>query len=267
MAQRIITGSVLICILVLALAMGSWWFSIPLMAFVTMCVVEIYRAFREKGRRPVDWPAYAAVAVSLPVMTVMLGSTAMFLPIVAAAVLAMSVQVIFRKEPALEDLAVSVLPLFFVLFPAMCLMGFFRAQTRDQELYFQIISFGIPLMGDTFAYFVGVLYGRTKLCEPISPKKTVEGAVAGLVGSAGFATVVYMIFRTRIPMPIWHAPLLGLVGGVAGQAGDLFASMIKRHCGIKDFGSIFPGHGGVMDRLDSVFWAAVAVYIYMNWLI
>ena len=64
--------------------------------------------------------------------------------------------------------------------------------------------------------------------------------------------------------PFWHFLILGLCGGIAGQLGDLFASLVKRHCGIKDYGTIFPGHGGVMDRLDSVFWATVVMYVYLN---
>ena len=64
--------------------------------------------------------------------------------------------------------------------------------------------------------------------------------------------------------PFWHFPILGLLGGVAGQMGDLFASLIKRHCGIKDFSNIFPGHGGMMDRLDSVYWSTVIMYVYLN---
>jgi len=67
------------------------------------------------------------------------------------------------------------------------------------------------------------------------------------------------------PMPaFWHFLVLGLMGGLAGQLGDLFASLVKRHCGVKDYGTIFPGHGGVMDRLDSVFWATAVMYVYLN---
>ena len=100
----------------------------------------------------------------------------------------------------------------------------------------------------------------------MSPNKSVEGAAAGLAGSVLFAMAaagVTAIF-TPLPQPFWHMPLLGLLGGAAGQMGDLFASLIKRHCGIKDFSKIFPGHGGMMDRLDSVYWATVVMYIYLN---
>ena len=70
-------------------------------------------------------------------------------------------------------------------------------------------------------------------------------------------------FICQVP-PLWHFMVLGVICGVAGQVGDLFASLIKRHCGVKDFGTIFPGHGGVMDRVDSVYWATVVIYVYLN---
>jgi phosphatidate cytidylyltransferase len=64
---------------------------------------------------------------------------------------------------------------------------------------------------------------------------------------------------------VWHAVVLGIFGGLAGQMGDLFASLMKRHAGVKDYGAIFPGHGGMMDRLDSVYWATVVMYVYLIW--
>ena len=81
------------------------------------------------------------------------------------------------------------------------------------------------------------------------------------------ALIVYGITAACVEAalpPVWHYVLLGLVGGVAGQMGDLFASLIKRHCGVKDYGKLFPGHGGMMDRIDSVLFMAVLVYIYQS---
>ena len=128
-----------------------------------------------------------------------------------------------------------------------------------------ILAFGVPLFGDTCAYFIGSRWGKRKLCPAVSPKKTVEGAVAGLAGSVAWATALAGVFSAFMPIPpLWHFPLLGLLGGIAGQMGDLFASLVKRHCGIKDFSNIIPGHGGMMDRLDSVYWAAVFMYVYLN---
>ena len=121
------------------------------------------------------------------------------------------------------------------------------------------------MIGDTVAYFVGSRFGARRLCPAVSPNKSVEGAAAGLAGSVLFSLAMGGVFSIFAPMPpVWHFLVLGLLAGLAGQMGDLFASLIKRHCGIKDFGSIFPGHGGMMDRLDSVYWATVVMYVYLN---
>ena len=97
------------------------------------------------------------------------------------------------------------------------------------------------------------------------------GAVAGLIGSTLTALIIYGMTLTFMPaadvslMPsIWHFVIIGFVGGIAGELGDLFASLVKRHCGIKDYGNIFPGHGGMMDRLDSVLFVSVLIYLYQS---
>jgi CDP-diglyceride synthetase len=130
-----------------------------------------------------------------------------------------------------------------------------------------IQAFGIAVGGDTLAYFVGSAVGGPKLCPRISPNKTIAGSVGGLLGSVLMAVLVGRIFAAAAPdlgvtVPLWAEILLGFIGGCAGQMGDLFASMVKRHCKVKDYGTIFPGHGGMMDRLDSVFFVAIVVYCF-----
>ena len=97
------------------------------------------------------------------------------------------------------------------------------------------------------------------------------GAVAGLIGSTLTALIIYGLTLAFMPAadvslmpPIWHFVIIGFVGGIAGELGDLFASLVKRHCGIKDYGNIFPGHGGMMDRLDSVLFVSVLIYLYQS---
>ena len=173
--------------------------------------------------------------------------------------------VIFRYEPKLEDILMSALPLVCVLLPGMCMLGLQHAPGRANQLLLTILAFGIPLMGDTMAYFIGSRFGKHKLCPAVSPNKSIEGAAAGLVGSVIWALVTAGVFSAFIQVPpLWHFLVLGLLGGVAGQMGDLFASLVKRHCGIKDYSNIIPGHGGMMDRLDSVYWTAIIIYVYYN---
>lgn len=118
----------------------------------------------------------------------------------------------------------------------------------------------VVFFGDTFAYFGGRFFGKTKLMPNVSPSKTFEGAVAGLLGSAGAGTVHALIALPHVP---WTSSILfGLVCGAVAQSGDLTLSLIKRVAHVKDSGHIMPGHGGILDRLDGVFIACPLVYAF-----
>ncbi|MGI6180713.1 MAG: phosphatidate cytidylyltransferase [Agathobaculum sp.] len=133
---------------------------------------------------------------------------------------------------------------------------------RDTELHIGQFLVLLPLLAawgaDTCALFAGMLFGKHKLAPVVSPKKTVEGAVGGVAGGAVLvllAAVLMNIFLD-LEMPLWSAALLGGAGAMIGEIGDLSFSIIKRQTGIKDYGHIFPGHGGVLDRFDSVLFVA-----------
>ena len=116
-----------------------------------------------------------------------------------------------------------------------------------------IAAFG----SDICAYFTGYFLGKHKMAPNLSPKKTIEGAVGGLIGSSLLSGLFGYIFMRDMALVCL---VLGLVGGAAGMAGDLTASMFKRKMGIKDYGTLIPGHGGIMDRFDSVIFVAPVVY-------
>lgn len=109
---------------------------------------------------------------------------------------------------------------------------------------------------DSFAFFFGRAYGRTAFAPTISPNKTVEGAVAGIFGGVGAGVGLGL----AVHWPLWHAALLGATVALAAETGDLIESAMKREAGVKDTGSILPGHGGILDRFDSMLFAGVAVY-------
>ena len=117
---------------------------------------------------------------------------------------------------------------------------------------------------DIFAYFTGYLFGKHKLCPAISPKKTIEGAIGGVFGSVILSFAFIMIIQ---PDLLFHAIVIGVLGSIISQFGDLTASIIKRKIGIKDYGNLIPGHGGVLDRFDSVLFTAPFVYYYIIWII
>jgi len=129
----------------------------------------------------------------------------------------------------------------------------------------------IPLVAafcsDSAALFAGMAFGKHKLAPRVSPKKTVEGAVGGLLGGMLGMVIFRVIFHlvTLQQLHIGWCVLIGLVGAVMGQLGDLSFSLVKRQYGIKDYGRLLPGHGGVLDRFDSVVFAAPAVWLIVSY--
>jgi phosphatidate cytidylyltransferase len=121
----------------------------------------------------------------------------------------------------------------------------------------------LPFIGtwasDTCGYFVGTFFGKHKLCPLISPAKTIEGAIGGLCGSILGVLGVGSLFH----LPAYHLIAVGILVGIAAPAGDLVESSLKRFTGVKDSGRLLPGHGGVLDRFDSVMFAVPAVYYYI----
>ncbi|MBQ3534598.1 MAG: phosphatidate cytidylyltransferase [Clostridia bacterium] len=147
-------------------------------------------------------------------------------------------------------LAAIVLPL--------CFSSFVRIRNGDNGALLVLMPWVTVWVCDSFALFTGMLFGKHKLAPYVSPKKTIEGSVGGLVW-ATIACVLYVVIVNScfgLDLEIWPAILFGVVGSTAGQIGDLSLSVIKRGAGIKDYGNLFPGHGGVWDRFDSILFAA-----------
>jgi phosphatidate cytidylyltransferase len=116
------------------------------------------------------------------------------------------------------------------------------------------------MTNDTAAYYTGGAFGRHRLYPLVSPKKSIEGALGGLGGSIIGTLLARFTFFPQLTLT--DCLVTGIVIGILGQAGDLFESLLKRSFGVKDSGTIFPGHGGVLDRLDSIIFAAPAAYYY-----
>jgi phosphatidate cytidylyltransferase len=121
----------------------------------------------------------------------------------------------------------------------------------------------IVMSGDTAAFYVGSSMGKTKLYPLVSPKKSIEGMFGGLAGSVAGAFLAKATFFQQLT-PV-DCVATALLVGLLGQLGDLFESLLKRSCGVKDSGGIFPGHGGMLDRLDSVLFAAPTLYVYVTY--
>jgi phosphatidate cytidylyltransferase len=165
-----------------------------------------------------------------------------------------------QKEGALLGWAwtlAGILYLGWLLSHFVALRGF------DDGRNWVFLALAATFASDTAAYFVGRALGRHKLAPKISPGKTWEGAIAGLLG----AIIVSLPFTLALPLSYWQAALLGFLVSLFGQLGDLGESLLKRNMGVKDSGSLLPGHGGFLDRIDSVVLAGVVVYYYVVWVV
>jgi phosphatidate cytidylyltransferase len=119
----------------------------------------------------------------------------------------------------------------------------------------------IVMTNDSAAYYTGSAFGKHRLYPLVSPKKSVEGALGGLCGSICGTLLAKFTFFPQLPLA--DALITAVVIGILGQTGDLFESLLKRSFGVKDSGSVIPGHGGVLDRMDSIIFAAPAMYYYV----
>ncbi|MDD6795928.1 MAG: phosphatidate cytidylyltransferase [Clostridiaceae bacterium] len=161
---------------------------------------------------------------------------------------------------------------------AITLLGFIYAGIFTSFIYLVNIKEGgqflvwLIFLGswicDTAAYYSGRLLGKTKLCPKVSPKKTVEGSLGGLLGATLFCGLYGFVARQYgVNIELYHFFIIGALCGIFGQFGDLVASSVKRYVGIKDYSNLIPGHGGILDRFDSILFSGVVVFYYLTFII
>ncbi len=267
MLTRILTACVLIPLLVLILFF-SWTLAYPI-AWAILAGVAIYEFFRVFGRGKDFWlsiPAYI-LAVGLPFgfYFTSVGEKILLAAILVYLLWVISVTVFRRGTfPFAEAASVYTASVYVAL--GFAALSAIRYGFGDEGKYLCLLAFIGPWTTDTFAYFTGRFFGRHKLIPEVSPKKTVEGSIGGtvfcIVGYIVFGLV--MQFSYGFTVNYWMLGVAGLLVAVISQIGDLIASLIKREHGIKDYGKIFPGHGGVMDRFDSVLTTSVMLWLLMQ---
>lgn len=157
---------------------------------------------------------------------------------------------------------------FAVIYVAVMLSFIYRIRLFENGVFLVWLVFICSWIADTFAYFVGVAFGKHKMTPKLSPKKTIEGAVGGIIGPMIVGGIYGAIINSKfdINTPLVFSLACG-VGAIISIFGDLAASAIKREHDVKDYGRLIPGHGGVLDRFDSVIFTAPAVYIVLQYFI
>ncbi len=264
MKTRVITALLGVPVLIAALVIRGVVADALVVALTLIALSECYKALRTANYKVCAWGGYFAAIAMWP-LRLFTGVLDPLLLVTAAMGISM-LGLLLSKEPTFPNAAASIYPLFTCLMPfSMFMMMHSTMYGRVPGIALITMAFGIAYGCDIFAYLGGRTFGRHKLCPTVSPKKTVEGAVSGVLGGIVLALLVRALFvhAFSTPMPgIPAAILLGVIGSAAGQVGDLTASMLKRYSGIKDYGKLFPGHGGVMDRFDSVLFTLIVMYCY-----
>lgn len=274
MLKRAVTAIILVgyafAMLYLGTAVHYGFLDALIMSFAFVGTYEMYHTFR-KSEYKNSWGAPLFLCVAIYPLWYFLGYKGILIALSLSICLALAVFT-FKAEMELKDLLATI---FSLIYP-MALVSLAFALSREFPCGGTFaISFAIflPVFSDTFAYLVGSTLGKRKLCPSISPKKTVAGAIGGLLGSVLCAVTFFLLFDLYAVIPVGYVSfsdsvavravvfvVLGIVGGVLAEIGDLAASRIKRTMNIKDFGNIFPGHGGVLDRLDSIMFTLVMFF-------
>ena len=227
-------------------------------AFCLLCAIAAYEMLGATGvlkRHPLLWVS-CAFAAAVPLLTVYGGFQALMAGVFGYVCVSLGWAVFDYKRLGFSQVAEGFFGAFAIPFLLSAALRILTANEMGRQLI--LMPCIAAWCSDSAAYFAGMLFGKHKLAPHVSPKKTVEGAVGGLLGSL----VGMLVFGFVMQHQFGASPdyILLAVGGVidaaVGQCGDLSMSLIKRSCGIKDFGRLFPGHGGVLDRFDSVLFTA-----------
>ena len=228
---------------------------------VFIALDELYRMALPPARRLEHYLAAVLGAGLVPCLYLQDGLSAGAL---AAATLGVATLFLFSYR-TIETVARDCATVLFGFLYLPLLLGhlvLLRTLPQGREWIFTV--FLVVMLSDTVAYFVGTAVGKHRLYPAISPKKSVEGAIGGLLGGVMGALLAKFFWFPALPWLL--AGGIGLILGVSGQIGDLFESMLKRSYGVKDSGRIIPGHGGLLDRLDSLIFAFPPTYYLVLWI-
>ena len=255
MKTRIITALCLVVAFVPALFLGGIFLDIIVGALVTVGSYEIVNIFKKQ------WPSYAMWL--FPLMSLLLGVTSMvagkyLLPLFIVFFLICVTLVVIDEHYDIAEMSVVV---FFHLILLFVLMFYETLKINNISHYFILFVICVSCFTDIGAYFTGYFFGKHKLNERISPKKTIEGSIGGCILGTISGVVFSMLFLPGFDLV--NITIMSFIMTIVGQIGDLIFSAIKRRYGIKDYGNLFPGHGGVLDRTDSILINFVFVYAFL----
>lgn len=254
MKTRVLSGLIMAPLLAI-LYFGGYILFAACFLIGIMAVREFYNGFHAMDIKP-NYGIAVIAAIALYVIDLFTDDPQWYMLWFFGVVLASLLYLFNIEHRKLEDAMATITGIVYVVFFS------FHVTLVEQTEYGILIwlvvltAFGTDIM----AYFSGFLFGKHKLCPKISPKKTIEGSIGGTLGSVILSGLFGYFFAPEV---LVHCLIIGVLGGIVSQFGDLTASIFKRKMGIKDYGNLIPGHGGILDRFDSVLFTGPMVYYYI----
>ncbi len=283
LTKRVAVAAVGIPVVLGLILLGGWYLAIPLSALAALGALELYRFGAGAGLTPLS-PLGAGGAAGLVLLAAWQPTLRGFAPAAVALLGALTastlVLAIFVRGPEKEPLSTTAVTLFGAVYVGLSLavvpllhsLPALRGWTPDAgDRWSGALVVALPLaatwVGDSCAYFAGTAWGKRKLAPSISPKKSWVGLWADLVGAGVAAAVWFVIVHPLLPglsLGLAVTVGVGVLLGLGAVVGDLVESLLKREAGVKDSGTFFPGHGGVLDRLDALIFTLPLAYVALT---
>jgi phosphatidate cytidylyltransferase len=266
--HRVITAAVGVPLVILAIWFGDpWpWFSLLIAAAALAGTYEFYHMANFDRREPL---IYLGLLWALALVLSPHYRNPDVLPIVITATMLISlIWLLLRpsREKTFNDWAWTIVGALYVGWMLSYWLNLRGLEDGRNWVYLAMLT---TFANDTGAFFIGRAKGKHKLAPTISPAKTWEGAIGGLISAILAAIVIAMVLNLISPFTFkyWQIILLGFLVGLFAQLGDLVESLLKRNMGVKESGNLLPGHGGILDRFDSLIFVGAVVYYYVIWVV
>lgn len=260
-------GALILAPLVIFLFLGGEYLKYLVMVLSLFGMYEFYKVSRKKHYKPIKVIGYILCAAYYLNMSNDF-STSFNVYILMATIFLLLCIPVLNTTYNFVDVALTI---FGFLYVAVFFSFIVFINNKAYGEYLVWIIFICSWVCDTAAYYSGRFFGKGgkhKLCPKVSPNKTIEGSIGGLLGSAIGCTIYgYVISRFGVPIELYHYTIIGVICGAFGQLGDLIASSIKRFVGAKDYSNLIPGHGGILDRFDSILFVSVVAFYYITFIV
>ncbi|SMC21673.1 phosphatidate cytidylyltransferase [Clostridium acidisoli DSM 12555] len=271
-------GAVILMPLVIFLLLGGIYLQALTLILSLFGMYEFYKVIRNEKINPISIVGYILCIIYYIILSNNLEFKYIMFIFTVAVFIMFCIPTLNTKYNFI-DISVTMLGFIYVamFFSFIVLVNLKTVTISNHQIaigkYFVWLIFIASWMCDTTAYYSGRYLGKHKLCPKVSPKKTVEGSLGGLIGSIlscllfGYIINTYVSDINLLHINLVHYAVIGLLCGVFSQFGDLAASSIKRYVKVKDYSNLIPGHGGILDRFDSILFSGVIVYYYVSFIL